>query len=126
MNASFATAADVTVGGSTFATSIEGRLARSGQRTSIGFTGTITDWRRRSVPAGSRRSTRRRSSSTWASAAGSPTSVDASVMASTRLADKRFDLEFGLSNDSSASASVTASFNDEASLGEIVRGVPAT
>ncbi len=124
VNASFATAADVTAGGSTFATSIEGRLARTGQRTSIGFTGTITDWRR---PFGASWITSLDAATLkldMGFGGGQPTSVDASVTASTRLANKRFDLKFGLSNDSSTSASVTASLNDDVSLGEIARAFP--
>ena len=121
---SFATASDVTVGGSTFPTTIEGRLARAGQRTSIGFRGTITNWRE---PFGA----------TWINSldratvefdttfgGGQPATVDASVTASTLLGGKRFELEFALSRETRPTATLTARFNDRARLREIVPAFP--
>jgi PKD domain len=122
--ASFATAATVTLGNAPFSTTIEGRLTRAGQRTSIGFNGTISNWRR---PFGlnwinSLDQATVKLDTTFGG--GQPATVDASVMASTLLGGKRFELEFAVSRESSTSASLTARFADRARLGEIMQAFP--
>ncbi len=124
IDASFATAAQVTLGDAPFSTTIEGRLARSGQRTSIGFAGTITDWRK---PFGIGWITSLDQATVELDTTfggGQPATVDASVTAATTLGGKRFELEFGVARDSSASATLTARFADTARLGEIMRAFP--
>jgi hypothetical protein len=122
--ASFATAANVSLNGTAFSTTIDGRLARTGQRTTIGFKGSITNWRN---PFGI----------SWINSldeatvnldtsfgGGQPATVDASVTASQLFGGKRFELEFALSRDSSTSASLTARFADRARLREILSAFP--
>ena len=122
--ASFATAAQVSVGGSRFDTTIEGRLARSGQRTTIGFTGTINNWRQPFGVSWINTIERATVELNTSFGGGRPAEVDASVNASTMLGGKPFELEFGLSQRSGTSASLTASFGGSAGLGEIVGAFP--
>ena len=119
VGASFDTGADVTIDGSTFATTISGAFERAAGRSSIAFRGTITDWQE---PFGV----------SWIDSideatlaldtsfgGGGPSTVDASVTAATELGGKTFELEFALSRATTTTASLTARFADTATLGEI-------
>jgi PKD repeat protein len=122
--ASFATAATVTLANAPLSTTIEGRLTRTGQRTSIGFNGTISNWRK---PFGvswinSLDQATVKLDTTFGG--GQPATVDAAVTGATMLGGKRFELEFAVSRESSASASLTARLADRVRLGEVMRAFP--
>ena len=122
--ASFATSAHVLLGSARLATTIEGRLARTGARTSIGFTGTLANWRQPYgvswIPTIDQATFRL--DTTFGGA--QPPVVRGSVTASALLRGKPFALEFGLSSASATTANLTACFEGRASLGEIVRAFP--
>ncbi|MDA0158888.1 PKD domain-containing protein [Solirubrobacter ginsenosidimutans] len=119
--ASLRTDANVTVRGSTFSTTLAGRVARSGARSEIGFSGTIHNWRSPFGAAwlGTLESATVELDTSFGG--GRPADVNASVSARQTLAGKRFALDFALAKGPSTTATLTARFLDSARLSDGVR-----
>ena len=119
--AKFGTEAEVTVGGKTLKTVIEGRVARSGQRTSIGFTGTISNWKNPFNVSWLTSLDKAEVRLDTSFGGGRQAEVKADISASARLGGKDFTLGFALSNGAKPTATVTATAQTGATLGEIAK-----